>query len=167
MNRLRVAAAYEVVAGLVGLALAFRSAAVANGGGVTFNVFIVALALASVVIGSLTWAGVQGARQVSLLFQLIQIPRLSSSAFVFGILVGAEGTVLFQGPLMRGFTTAGVSLLAVQPASELPTTVGINLVAVILAGLLWSPLATPSPVSDATGTTEPDPRESSGDAQRV
>lgn len=161
MNRLRIAAAYEVVAGLVGLGLAFRSTAIPNGNGITFNIYIVALALGSVVAGGLTWAGIQGARQISLLFQIIQIPRLSSSAFVFGILVGVEGTVRFHGPLMNGFATVGVTAVALRPAGDLPTIIGINLVAVAVAGLLWSHHAPPWKVRDATDSAESESAASS------
>lgn len=141
MTRLRIAAAYEVIAGLIGLSFVFHFQELANGHAVTFNIFVLSLACVSILFGVLLWIGLPRARRLSLAFQLIQVPRLTSSAIILSVLVGVEGTLRFQGPLMSLFTTTGVSLYVLRPFEPQSTIVGINLVAAVIAGLLWRPAA--------------------------
>jgi hypothetical protein len=137
MNYLRIAAAYEILAGLIGLSQIFRFRELSNGRAVTFNIYALGLACVSILLGVLLWAGSSRARRVSLVFQAIQIPRLSSSALILGVLVGVEGTVRFEGPLVSLFTNTGVTLYALRPFAAQPIVVGINLVAALAMGLLW------------------------------
>ena len=137
VRRLRVAAGYEILAGLVGLAFTFRLVPLSRGYGLGFNVVVAAFAATSVLLGVFLWQGSARARRLSLVFQLLQILRVSSSSIVLGLLVGVEGTVRFQGPLVSLFTNAGVIAAAFRPTTEQPTIVGINLVAGLVAFLLW------------------------------
>lgn len=137
MTRLRFAAGYEIIAGLIGLAYAIHPAPLPNGQAVTFNVFAVGLAAASILLGAFTWTGDPVPARISLVFQLLQVIRVKSSVFVFAVLVGVEGTVRFEGPLVSLFTTAGISLMALRPASAQPTVIGVNVVALLVSVMLW------------------------------
>ena len=154
MNRLRVAGAYEIAAGLVGIAFMLRPMTIANGRGVTFNLYAAMLGAASILAGTFVLLGGPWARRFSIVFQLLQVPRLASSAFVFGLLVGVEGTLRFQGPLLSLYTNTGINLVALRPYATVPTIVGINVVALTVAVLLWSSPA-PRALNARLTTVEP------------
>lgn len=137
MRLLRIAAAYEILAGLIGLAFVFHPQQLPNGSAVNFNIYALALACVSIILGLRLWTGNALARRASLGFQLLQIPRISSTAFILSVLVGIEGTIRFQGPLASLFTTMGVTLFALMPYTPQPTVVGLNLVAAIVAVVVW------------------------------
>jgi hypothetical protein len=147
--RIRIVAAYEILAGLVGLVTGVRPSSFASGGAVKFNIFVVALASASILLGLFTWTRHEQARRLTLAFQILQVPRLTSSTLVLGFLVGVEGTARFQGPLLSLYTTFGVSAIVLRPAAAQPTVIGINLIAAVMAGLAWSRAAitTPEPAT--------------------
>jgi hypothetical protein len=156
MKRLRAAAAYEILAGLLAVAFTVRPRAIPGGSAIGFNIYALALAFISILAGVYTWAGHQRARKASLTLQLCQIVQVSSSAFVFGTLVGIEGSLRFQGWLVSLYTTYGVRLLALRPSETVPTVVSINLVAATVAAFLWFGRPRPA-VTVASG---PDPRTS-------
>ena len=158
--RIRLVAAYEILAGLLGLVTAVHLPSFASGGAVTFNIFAIPLASASIILGIFTWTHHERARRLTVAFQALQIPRLVSSTLILGFLVGVEGTARFQGPLLSLYTTFGVSAVILLRAPPRPTVIGINLVAAVMAVLAWSraPLrANPNranPASDGLPTSE-------------
>jgi hypothetical protein len=115
VTRLRIAAAYQVTAGLIGLNFIFHLHGIQNGRAVTFNIIALGLACLSMLLGVLLWTGAPRARAISLGFQLMQVPRLASSVIILGLLIGVEGSVRFEGPLVSLFTTTGVTLNVLRP----------------------------------------------------
>jgi hypothetical protein len=108
-----------------------------GGGAVRFNIFVALLAGASIGLGGYLWDGSTRACRLSFAFQLAQVPRIATSLIVFSTLVGIEGSVLLRGELLSAFTTFGVQLLVLVPTVPPESTLGLNLVALVAAALLW------------------------------
>lgn len=70
MVLIRIVAAYEVLSGILGLVFLIQPVTLPNARALTFNVFPVGLALASVLLGVITWVGIPVGRRLSMLFQL-------------------------------------------------------------------------------------------------
>ena len=138
MTRLQIAAAYQILAGAMGLVSTLRPTLLPAGVGIGFNVYAVVLSCFSIGLGILLWSDVVRARGLSFAFQLLQVLQVSLPNLVFSVLIGLEASITIRGELVNAYTTYGVRFLAGIPATAHETAVGVNLVAATIAGILWS-----------------------------
>jgi hypothetical protein len=132
-------AALEVVGGFAGLAiasqLAFKSLSVPAGAAL-FGMLGIPMLL-SLRAGQLLWKGKASGRALSIFVQACQVPIVQVAAFHYEFFVGARVGLLWKGadlftPLNLG---AGASIQFAGDA--LPTTTGVNLLALWALWYLW------------------------------
>lgn len=105
---------------------------------VQFNIFVVLLTGLSLILGIMLWRNVPRARRFSLIWQLLQVPHVATSLLVYDIVVGVNASIMMKGPLLWAEWRLGTSFTISVGRAVPEPTFGLNLVALLLAGLLWS-----------------------------
>lgn len=133
----RVAAAVEILAGLVGLLSTVRPVALPRGAGVQLSIWLALLSALGVVIGCLLWSDTKHAWNLSLLWQSIQVIQLSSPVFIGRLMIGFEFGFGMQGLNIRAIWQLGAEFSFFFPYRSVePTFVFVNLVPVLWLVLL-------------------------------
>ena len=147
-----IIAALEVVGGFAGLAIASQLALKSISLPAAALVFgLVGLPmLLSLRAGQLLWKGEARGRALSMLVQLCQLPVVQLGAFRYDFFVGGRLALLWKTSDVFPRVDLGAGLSMQFSGPELPTAVGVNLVALWALWYLWR-TALPNPQMQPTG----------------
>jgi hypothetical protein len=135
-TRLRIAAFYEIAAGLGSLPLFVHVTIDSHSRAIGFNVFALVLAGFSIALGLALWNRVRASVPLSIVWQCTQIPRIATSVVTLRLLVGAECTLLFKGANVQLFFEFGVSMIVTTSRGVVAEGLGINLIALAVVLLM-------------------------------